>query len=88
MPLAHGTARHGAGAWSLPSRRSWPTCLTIRLSIRRSRRFIAFAAVAMQQAYAWPDGGKAIMLSPWWHVDETLHVCEGLETALALYGAA
>ena len=33
-----------------------------------------------------PVGGKAIMLSPWWHVYATLHVCEGLETALALYG--
>jgi hypothetical protein len=37
-----------------------------------------------------PVTGKAIMLSPWWHVWETLHVCEGIETALALYneGAA
>jgi len=30
--------------------------------------------------------GSAIMISPWWHVHETLHVCEGVETALALYG--
>src|SRR5262252_3996248 len=29
--------------------------------------------------------GSAIMISPWWHVYETLHVCEGLETGLALY---
>jgi hypothetical protein len=30
--------------------------------------------------------GSAIMISPWWHVYETLNVAEGVETALALYG--
>jgi Toprim domain len=33
-----------------------------------------------------PVKGCAVMISPWWHVHETLHVCEGVETALALYG--
>lgn len=32
-----------------------------------------------------PVQGQAIMLSPWWHVRGSLHICEGLETALALY---
>ena len=32
-----------------------------------------------------PVKGCAVMISPWWHVWETLHVCEGVETALALY---
>ncbi len=37
-----------------------------------------------------PVRGCAVMISPWWHVGETLHITEGLETALALYneGAA
>lgn len=33
-----------------------------------------------------PAGGCAVMISPWWEVQETLHVAEGIETALALYG--
>lgn len=32
-----------------------------------------------------PVKGCAVMVSPWWHVHEHLHVCEGIETALALY---
>ena len=33
-----------------------------------------------------PVKGCAVMISPWWHVHGSLHVCEGVETALALYG--
>ena len=32
-----------------------------------------------------PVKGCAVMISPRWHVWETLHVCEGVETALALW---
>jgi putative DNA primase/helicase len=37
-----------------------------------------------------PVKGSCVMISPWWHVWDTLNVCEGVETALALYneGAA
>jgi putative DNA primase/helicase len=31
-----------------------------------------------------PTANKAVMLSPWWQVHETLNICEGVETALAL----
>jgi hypothetical protein len=33
-----------------------------------------------------PVRGCAMMISPWWQVYEHLHVCEGVETALSLYG--
>ena len=32
-----------------------------------------------------PVKGCAVMISPWWHVHETLHVCEGVEDALGIY---
>jgi putative DNA primase/helicase len=32
-----------------------------------------------------PTANKAVMLSPWWQVHETLNICEGVETALALW---
>jgi|GEM_PF-2401608 len=35
-----------------------------------------------------PVKGCAVMISPWWHVHEHLHVAEGVETALALCGQA
>ena len=38
------------------------------------------------KAMLGPVTGKAIMLSPWWHVTDTLHIAEGVETSLALYG--
>jgi hypothetical protein len=38
------------------------------------------------KAMLGPMRGKAVMISPWWHVHEHLHVAEGIETALRLYG--
>ena len=32
-----------------------------------------------------PVKGCAVMISPWWHVWDMLNVCEGVETALALW---
>lgn len=37
------------------------------------------------KAMLGPVRGCAVMISPWWQVGETLNVCEGVETALALY---
>jgi putative DNA primase/helicase len=33
-----------------------------------------------------PTAGQAVMLSPWWHVYDVLHICEGIETGRAIMG--